>query len=197
MTGLAGLKNDPWLVKYLAETDRQNDFSPGTSAAIGLKESGLNPDAMNVNKDGTQDTGMFQINSSNMPVLTSEFRKVYGRDPDLKNSHDNAILQRMIFSRVGGSTKHRLGAYNAGPKNADGSVGQAYADDVLNKMLPQVQAAGIYGTQTPSSGAVGSTGKQTFDHNITVTLQDKEGKSLAPPASVTTKLGAAQAAGAN
>lgn len=184
------------MTQYLAETDRMNGFTPGTSAAIGLKESGLNPDLVSsVNSNGTRDYGMFQINGATLASLTPTFRKLYGRDPKWSDPHDNAVLQRMVLSGTGGSARHRVGAYNAGPTNADGAVGQAYADDVLGNKLSLVLGAGMYAAGVPSGQGSSGSGKQSIEFQHTITLQNQNGAPIAPPVTVSKQVGVPQATG--
>jgi hypothetical protein len=62
--------------------DRIMHFKQGTSAAIGMQESSLNPWAIGApNSNGTRDFGMFG-NSANLEKLAPEFRRIHGHDPD-------------------------------------------------------------------------------------------------------------------
>ncbi len=107
---------DPWLLYSIAK-----------------KESSLRPGAIGVNKDGTEDLGLMQINSQHLPVL-----RQYGitRATLLNDSCMNIMVGAWILSsnlyRHGNNT-FALGAYNAGTKRTPKQEQrrQAYAADVL------------------------------------------------------------------
>ncbi|CAB3752999.1 transglycosylase SLT domain-containing protein [Paraburkholderia solisilvae] len=199
-TGIAGLQANKELRDFLGETDSMLHLTPGTSAAIGMQESGLTPWSVGTrNPNGTVDLGEFQINSANLEKLMPAFRKLYGRDPDWQDPLDSARLERMVLQQGGkGSEAHVLGAYNAGPKNADGAQGQAYADSVLNRYLPSIQASGLYDFKMPSDAAT-SPNPQPQQHVFTgeFTLNYPNGKPAAAPIAVSKQVGPPQPAGTN
>jgi hypothetical protein len=80
-------------------------------------------------------------------------------------------------------------------KECHGSVGQAYADDVLGNKLPLVLGSGMYDNKLPA----GATTPQKHEVNVTVngdfTLNHPNGAPAAAPLQVSTQVGAPQAAG--
>ncbi|MBN6729292.1 hypothetical protein [Burkholderia multivorans] len=197
--GINVLKNDK-LRDYLAETDRLNGLSPGTSAAIGFKESGLDASRIGpINKNGTRDYGAFQINSANLPWLRAMFRKQYGRDPDPMDMHDGAIMQRMILSSISGPASTKVRGYNVGTGTdaLSGATAAAYEADVERWRQGLLASNGLYGTPLPK-GARASTGleKPTAVH---VTgefhLTGQSGQPAAAPVRVATQVGAPTAFG--
>ncbi|WP_054287325.1 lytic transglycosylase domain-containing protein [Gulbenkiania mobilis] len=107
---------DPWLLYSIAK-----------------KESRLRPGAIGVNKDGTEDLGLMQINSRHLPAL-----RQYGitRATLLGDTCSNIMVGAWILSsnlyRHGNNT-FALGAYNAGTRRTPTQEQrrQAYAADVL------------------------------------------------------------------
>ncbi|RQM45232.1 lytic transglycosylase [Paraburkholderia bannensis] len=80
--------------------------------AIAKQESGMRADAVNVNRNGTEDIGLMQINSSWLPKLAR-----YGiRREHLFNACVNAYVGTWILAsniRQFGPTWKAVGAYNS------------------------------------------------------------------------------------
>ncbi|KWA45799.1 hypothetical protein WL27_05315 [Burkholderia multivorans] len=197
--GINVLKNDKWLRDYLAETDRLNGLSPGTSAAIGFKESGLDASRIGpMNKNGTRDYGAFQINSANLSWLRAMFRKQYGRDPDPMDMHDGAIMQRMILSSISGPASTKVRGYNVGTGTdaLSGATAAAYEADVERWRQGLLGTKGLYGTPLPEGArAAAQQAPQQFTFTHEVTLRDASGKPVAPASVVSTRVGAPSAFG--
>lgn len=86
--------------------------SPLILQAIAQQESGMNPRAMNRNRNGTRDIGIMQINSSWLGFLA----RYHIREADLldacTNIHVGAWILGSNFQRMGVSWE-AVGAYNA------------------------------------------------------------------------------------
>ncbi len=86
--------------------------SPLILQAIAQQESGMNPRAMNRNRNGTRDIGIMQINSSWLGFLARH----HIREADLfdacTNIHVGAWILGSNFQRMGVSWE-AVGAYNA------------------------------------------------------------------------------------
>lgn len=102
-------------------------------------ESSFNPRAVNVNKNGSRDVGLMQINSQHFPIL-----KAHGVTEDmLYDPCTNVQVGAWIFSKmVGmyGETWRAVGAYNAGIANGKESARAAYVAKVAhayNQLLLQ------------------------------------------------------------
>jgi soluble lytic murein transglycosylase-like protein len=84
--------------------------------AIAKVESGLNPDARNINTDGSQDIGLMQINSRHLPALAA-----FGITERhlLQQPCTSVMVGAWIlagFIREKGYGWQAVGAYNAGAK---------------------------------------------------------------------------------
>lgn len=107
---------DPWLLYAIADT-----------------ESGFDPLAVNVNKDGSVDRGLMQINSTNEPLLSAQ-----GLDPAeveadaCLSTYVAAWLLRSAQDRYGSGSWKAIAAYNVGNLAAPGRLqaGWAYAQSV-------------------------------------------------------------------
>ncbi|HIQ48054.1 MAG TPA: invasion protein IagB, partial [Aquifex aeolicus] len=88
--------------------------------AIALAESGLNPEALNKNRNGTYDIGIMQINTSNLSLLKRV--GIIKRDEELwipcKNVEAGAYILKLCIKRHG-LTWRAVDCYNKG-KNAKG-----------------------------------------------------------------------------
>lgn len=103
--------------------------------AVLLKENGR-PGHCSKNKNGTQDCGLAQINSS----WASYFQK-YGipyeiiKNDACMNIYASAYILRSFYSRKGMDWGKAVVAYNIGPNNWTAqrySIGYRYAVDVIN-----------------------------------------------------------------
>lgn len=96
------------------------NVNPVAPMTIGKIESGFNPLARNVNKNGTVDMGLMQINSAWLPDL-----KRYGlTDPaqlydPIYNIFVGTWILRGCYNRFGQSWR-TVDCYNKGPGNATG-----------------------------------------------------------------------------
>lgn len=101
--------------------------------AIAEVESGLNPDAVGHNVDGSRDVGLMQINSSHFPELErkgiNEYRLI--TQPCTSIMVGASILSGMI--KVYGYNWEAVGAYNAGLKKENFPQRMVYARKVWAK----------------------------------------------------------------
>lgn len=85
--------------------------------SIATQESGLNPRAINRNKNGTYDIGIMQINSSHLPRLaTYGIRNEHLWNPCMNINVGAWVLAQAI--REFGANWSAVGAYNAGTKRS-------------------------------------------------------------------------------
>ncbi|BCX66976.1 transglycosylase SLT domain-containing protein [Pseudomonas izuensis] len=89
-------------------------IEPELLQAIADVESGLRPDAINRNKDGTRDIGLMQINSSHLPRLSAQgiTEQRLLAEPCLSVEVGASVLAGFI-ARYGYNWT-AVGAYNAG-----------------------------------------------------------------------------------
>ena len=96
-------------------------------------ESGMNPNAIGQNNDGTRDVGLMQINSSHFSELErkgiNEYRLI--TEPCTSIMVGASILSGMI--KVYGYNWEAVGAYNAGLKKENYPQRMVYARKVWNK----------------------------------------------------------------
>lgn len=101
--------------------------------AIAKVESGMNPNAVGWNRDGSRDVGLMQINSSHFRELQrqgiDESRLI--AEPCTSIMVGASILSSMI--KVYGYNWEAVGAYNAGLKKENYSQRMVYARKVWNK----------------------------------------------------------------
>jgi soluble lytic murein transglycosylase-like protein len=98
--------------------------------AIAQTESGLNPRAVNRNRDGSADYGLMQINSENLKAI--ELTPIEVMEPCL-NVHVGAwILSKFIHTH--GATWRAVGAYNAGSKPDREGLRATYAAKVAQRL---------------------------------------------------------------
>lgn len=101
--------------------------------AIAKVESGMNPNAVGWNRDGSRDVGLMQINSSHFRELQrqgiNESRLM--AEPCTSIMVGASILSSMI--KVYGYNWEAVGAYNAGLKKENYSQRMVYARNVWNK----------------------------------------------------------------
>ncbi len=101
--------------------------------AIAKVESGMNPNAVGWNRDGSRDVGLMQINSSHFRELQrqgiNESRLM--AEPCTSIMVGASILSSMI--KVYGYNWEAVGAYNAGLKKENYSQRMVYARKVWNK----------------------------------------------------------------
>jgi len=99
--------------------------------AVARVESSFNPRAVNkLNRNGTEDIGLMQINSAWLPLLRSYgITRASLFDP-CTNAHVGAWILAQNVARFG-YTVQAVGAYNAGP-NGKASTKIAYARKVID-----------------------------------------------------------------
>jgi soluble lytic murein transglycosylase-like protein len=111
-------------------------INPYLLYAIAKTESGLNPQALNRNKNGTYDIGLMQINSSWLPTLRKygvNEQQLY--DP-CTSIHVGAWILAQNMQKLGNSWE-AVGAYNA----RDAALRMKYAAKVYRNIPPPVLAA--------------------------------------------------------
>ncbi len=131
MAAAALMAASPLRAECFEAAGRQYQVSPELLRAVAQQESGLNPRAINRNRNGSVDIGMMQINSSWLPLLAR-----HGiREQDLWEPCTNVMVGAWIlgsnFKRMGVSIA-ALGAYNT--SNPQGR--QRYAAQVLARLAP-------------------------------------------------------------
>ncbi|MBB3211518.1 soluble lytic murein transglycosylase-like protein [Herbaspirillum sp. Sphag1AN] len=96
------------------EAGKKHAIDPLLLEAIAYVESSMNPKAVNVNRNGTQDIGLMQINSSHLQRLEKQgvTRELLLSDSCLSVMVGAEILAQFI-ARFG-YTWRAVGAYNAG-----------------------------------------------------------------------------------
>ncbi|UXH80271.1 lytic transglycosylase domain-containing protein [Roseateles amylovorans] len=103
--------------------------SPALLRAVAQQESGMNPLAINRNRNGSTDIGLMQINSSWLPLLERHGL----RQQDLWEPCTNVMVGAWIlggnFKRMG-VTVAALGAYNT----SDPQRRERYARQVLSRL---------------------------------------------------------------
>lgn len=100
----------------VAEAAQYQGIDPALLLAIAQHESGLRPQAVNQNGNGTRDIGLMQINSTWLPTLAK-----YGieqqtlMDPCV-NAYIGAWILKQAIARYG-ATWLAVGAYNAASRD--------------------------------------------------------------------------------
>lgn len=105
----------------MVDAGRMYGVNPYILYAIAKVESGFNPRAVNRNKNGTYDIGMFQINTSNLARLGIDYR--YAFDP-CYSAYLGAYILRQCINTYGNTWKS-IDCYNKGFK-ARGSSEYVY-----------------------------------------------------------------------
>ena len=104
--------------------------------AIAKTESGLNPRAINRNKNGTYDIGLMQINSSWFPTLRKYgITEEHLYDP-CTSIHVGAWILAQNMQRLGNSWT-AVGAYNSGKPD----LRLKYAQKVYKNLPPALRTA--------------------------------------------------------
>jgi soluble lytic murein transglycosylase-like protein len=98
--------------RCLAEAAQRYHLSAAILTAIAIQESSLNPRALNRNKDGSEDIGIMQINSTWLPRLA---RYGVGRVQLLDPCVNIQVGAWILASNIAqyGPTWKSVGAYNA------------------------------------------------------------------------------------
>jgi soluble lytic murein transglycosylase-like protein len=89
------------LKKCIAAAADYHGVNPYLLRAILMVESQLNPKAVNINKNGTRDIGVAQINSIHLPVLQSHGIKENHLMDACVNTYVGAWLLRKQIARYG------------------------------------------------------------------------------------------------
>lgn len=105
--------------------------------AIARTESGLNPQAIGHNRNGSRDLGLMQINSTWLPTLATHGITERDLFEPCTNIHVGAWILAGNVSRLG-YTWEAVGAYNA----ASPALRRAYIDKV-RRHLPGASAASV------------------------------------------------------
>lgn len=105
--------------------------------AIARTESGLNPQAIGRNANGSRDIGLMQINSAWLPTLASHGIGERDLFEPCTNIHVGAWILAGNVSRLG-YTWEAVGAYNA----ASPALRRAYIEKVRRQLPADTPAAG-------------------------------------------------------
>ncbi len=105
--------------------------------AIACTESGLNPQAIGRNANGSRDIGLMQINSAWLPTLASHGISERDLFRPCTNIHVGAWILAGNVSRLG-YTWEAVGAYNA----ANPALRRAYVEKVRCHLPADTPAAG-------------------------------------------------------
>ncbi len=106
--------------------------------AIARTESGLNPQAVGRNRDGSRDIGLMQINSWWLPTLARHGIREQDLFEPCTSIHVGAWILAQNVARYG-YTWEAVGAYNA----ASPSLRQIYAEKVRRNLTPAPSASGL------------------------------------------------------
>lgn len=101
--------------------------------AIAQVESNLDVNASNVNRDGTHDIGLMQINSTHLPTLSRYGLTERRLREDACASIVTGAWILAGFVRRYGYGWEAVGAYNAGVGEARATLRQRYADKVRKR----------------------------------------------------------------
>ena len=130
--------------QMITEAANQYGVPPSLALAVAQTESGFNPNAVSpTNSNGTQDYGLFQINSSNLSSLG-----IAGDPLDVQSNIDAGVsMLGSLYNQYGGDVTQTLWAYNAGP----GSVASGNMPTSTQSYIPDVlDAASNFGTSLPA-----------------------------------------------
>lgn len=131
----ASILCSPPVLACWEEAGARYNINPYLLYAIAKTESGLNPAAVNRNKNGSYDIGMMQINSLWLPELRkSGLEEKHLYDP-CTSIHVGAWILAQNMRRLGNSWE-AVGAYNAGKPD----LRLKYALKVYRNIPPAVLA---------------------------------------------------------
>ena len=116
--------------------------------AIARTESGLNPQAIGHNRNGSRDIGLMQINSAWLPTLASHGIGERDLFEPCTNIHVGAWILAGNVSRFG-YTWEAVGAYNA----ASPGLRRAYIEKVRRQLFAHAPASGPSARVATSSSA--------------------------------------------
>ncbi|AQW31678.1 lytic transglycosylase domain-containing protein (plasmid) [Ralstonia syzygii subsp. celebesensis] len=127
-----------------------HDVNPQVLRAIGYQESHLNPQARNRNRNGSEDLGMFQINSIHLPELSR-----YGIERQmLFNPCVSAYVAAWHLSRKirqHGNNWWAVGAYHSESPEHNGVYARA-VEGILNRKLPLPRSTRASMRPAPADG---------------------------------------------
>ena len=116
--------------------------------AIARTESGLNPQAIGRNSNGSRDIGLMQINSAWLPALASHGIGERDLFEPCTNIHVGAWILAGNVSRLG-YTWEAVGAYNA----ASPALRRSYIEKVRRHLATDASASGPFGRVATSASA--------------------------------------------
>lgn len=109
-------------------------IDPALLKAIAVQESGMNPRAVNQNKNGSKDHGVFQINDTWLPTL-----KKFGiTQADLYDPCVSAYVGAWVLAQAiaqHGPTWRAVGAYNAGNSPKREAARIRYAKTIMSQYV--------------------------------------------------------------
>jgi soluble lytic murein transglycosylase-like protein len=113
--------------------------------AIARTESGLNPQAVGRNRDGSRDIGLMQINSTWLPTLAAHGIEERHLFEPCTNIHVGAWILAGNIHRLG-YTWEAVGAYNA----ANPSLRRTYIEKVRRQLAGGAQASARTAKSSPT-----------------------------------------------
>jgi soluble lytic murein transglycosylase-like protein len=142
-----------------AEASREFSIAPELLYAIAEQESGLNPNAIGYNNNGTHDIGLMQINSSHLPWLA---KQQITEKTLLNNSCQSLKVGAGIlagFMRRFGYSWKAVGAYNAGGADNSGAKQRRmdYAKKIAvryRRVLDKAKNAGVNTAKAARGAAI-------------------------------------------
>ena len=149
-----------------AEAATRYSVSPELLYAIARTESGMNPQAIGRNRNGSRDIGLMQINSAWLPALAAHGITERDLFDPCTSIHVGAWILAGNVQRLG-YTWDAVGAYNA----ASPDLRRAYTDKV-RRHLPSHKPP----SHTPERTASRSG---TLDRDSTTTRTDQPGRLIA------------------
>lgn len=137
----------------------QKGVPPALALAVAQTESSFNPNAVSgTNSNGTQDYGVFQINSANFSSLG--LTPISALDPTT-NIDAGVSMLAQLYNQYNGNLNQVLWAYNAGPGAvASGNLPASTATYIPTVLGAMDQFSSFYPdtSTTDISGATDSTG---------------------------------------
>lgn len=106
---------DTGLISSISDAEKNKNIPQGLAHAIVQVESNYDPRAVNVNRNGTTDSGLFQVNSTNLPQ-GSKLNDLL--DPATNINTGTNILAKLL-AQYDGDVPRAVYAYNHGPGAAN------------------------------------------------------------------------------